>query len=211
MINNGDRFPGKRYSNCADYFDAYEQECARALCSISREQLNKSAELLLRALITDSTIFCCGNGGSAAIANHFQCDHQKGIHTDTDYRPKFVSLSANVALLTAIANDIGYEDVYAFPLKLHARPGDLLVTISSSGNSENIVRALQTATAIGVASISFTGFSGGRSRALSTANIHVNSNNYGVIEDAHQSCMHVLAQFIRQEAMCEDMIKQRLF
>jgi len=94
------------------------------------------------AIQADRLIFTCGNGGSAAIANHLTCDCSKGIATNTTLRPRVVSLSATVEIMTAIANDMAYSEVFVYQLKNLARPGDVLITISSSGDSENIVRAL---------------------------------------------------------------------
>jgi D-sedoheptulose 7-phosphate isomerase/D-glycero-D-manno-heptose 1,7-bisphosphate phosphatase len=111
------------------------------------------------------------------------------------------SLSANVEILSAIANDNGYEEVFEFQLESHARPGDVLVAVSSSGRSPNIVRALEWCAANDVPSIALTGFTGGPARELATVSVHVDSTNYGVVEDAHQACMHLLAQYVRQSRM----------
>jgi phosphoheptose isomerase len=92
-----------------------------------------------------------------------------------------------------------------------AQSGDVLITISSSGDSENIVRAAQLAKDTGLSVISMTGFSGGRSADIADVNLHVNANNYGVIEDVHQSLMHILAQYVRQSHMAESVIQQRKF
>ena len=90
-------------------------------------------------------VFGCGNGGSAAIANHLQCDHMKGVRTATSLSPRVTSLSVNVELVTAIANDLTYADVFAYQLQSQSRPGDALIAVSSSGRSANIVRALDWA------------------------------------------------------------------
>jgi len=211
MAQEVSRFPRHRIPSCGAYLDAYAVECSQAFSTIQRGQIDLAAQLLIDTLQRDCTIFSCGNGGSAAIANHLQCDCQKGVHTDTHYRPKVVSLSSNVEVVTAVGNDIGFDDIFAFPLRLHARPGDLLITISSSGNSENIVRALRAAKELGMQSIAMSGFDGGRSLKLATVNIHVDAKNYGVVEDVHQSCMHILAQFVRQHAMPESLVTQRQF
>lgn len=194
-------FPNEQIASIRGYLDDYCAMLTAALKSIDRAQVEGAIEILSDALDRDATIFCCGNGGSAAIANHMVCDHQKGVSTDTIRTPKIVSLSSNVELLTAIANDIGFEDVFSHAIRLHARSGDVLVTISSSGNSENIVRALCAASSIGMRTIAMSGFDGGRSRAMADASLHVAVDNYGVIEDAHQTCMHVLAQNLRIRAM----------
>lgn len=204
-------FPNQHFSSAAAYLDQYVTEIAAAYASIDRGQLDRAAIILKSAIDRDATIFCCGNGGSAAIANHMVCDHQKGINTDTSFRPKVVSLSSNVELMTAVSNDIGYTDVFSFPLLIHARKGDVLLAISSSGNSENIVRVLAAASELGMETISMTGFTGGRCRSMADASIHVDAQNYGVVEDVHQSCMHILSQYIRHQAMPIDLVLQRRF
>jgi phosphoheptose isomerase len=148
-------------------------------------------------------VYSCGNGGSCAISNHLLCDFAKGIQTDTEFRPHVASLSANTELITAIANDMTYEEVFAYQLNTLAGPGDVLITISSSGDSPNIVRAIEVAKSRKMQTIAFTGFSGGRSARMADVNVHVPSDNYGVIEDLHQSVMHVLAQALRMEGMSD--------
>lgn len=204
-------FPDRPYGAIATFFDAYADQLGRALASVPRASLDAAQALLGEAVGRDAQIFVCGNGGSAAISNHLVCDHAKGIGTDTGLRPRIQSLSANVEILTAIANDIAYADVFAWQVTQFARPGDVLITISSSGDSENVVRAIHAAREAGVTTISMTGFAGGRTRAEADVNIHVDAANYGVIEDVHQSIMHVLAQFIRLSRMPADLISSRKF
>jgi phosphoheptose isomerase len=211
VLLNMTRFPHRRYRSAAEYLNGYATHVASAFESVSRESLDRAASLLVDTLERDATIFVCGNGGSAAIANHLSCDHQKGIHNGTKYRPRVVCLSSNMALITAVANDIGYAESFSFPLSLHGRAGDLLITISSSGNSENIIRVLNVAESLGMGRITFTGFDGGRSRAMANANIHVQAHNYGVVEDVHQACMHVLGQYVRQAAMSDESISGSVF
>ena len=148
-------------------------------------------------------IYACGNGGSAAISGHMLCDFLKGIQTDTALRPRVVCLSSQLELITAIANDVGYGEVFAYQLKTMAEPGDVLISISSSGNSENIVRAIDWARQNGMGTIAMTGFSGGRSSKLADITLHVAAENYGIVEDVHQSMMHILAQYLRQSAIAE--------
>ena len=133
------------------------------------------------------------------------------IQTDTDIRPHVQSLSSNVELVTAIANDLSYDDVFVYQLSTLAKAGDVLITISASGDSENVVRAAAWARDNGVEVIAFTGFDGGRTGGLATVHLHVEGDNYGVVEDAHQSLMHVLAQYLRQSRMSESVIAQRKF
>ncbi|AVM75618.1 SIS domain-containing protein [Magnetospirillum gryphiswaldense] len=204
-------FPARPYSNIADYYSDYSARIVQALASVDTRQLERANEILAETIDHDRQIFSCGNGGSAAIANHLVCDHARGICNLTGLRPRVQSLSSNIEIITAIANDASYADVFCHQLDLMARPGDALITISSSGDSENVVRAIAHARANGIATIAMTGFSGGRSATGADVNIHVDADNYGVIEDVHQSLMHVLAQFIRQSHLSPATIAQSRF
>ena len=179
---------------------------ARAASSIDPAALDRAAAILLEAYTRGAGVFSCGNGGSASIANHLQCDHVKGIRTTTDLAPRVMSLSTNVELLTAIANDMAYENVFAYQLQSQSGPGDVLIAVSSSGRSPNIVRALAWARDHGLRTIAITGFDGGDARAVAEVTIHVDGANYGIVEDLHQAIMHALAQYIRQSRMTADAI-----
>lgn len=205
------KFPAAPYPTSAAYFDAYASELAVAARSVEPAAIDRAAQILLQAYMRDAGVFACGNGGSAAIANHLQCDHLKGVRTATDLRPRVVSLTTSAELLTAIANDIGYEDVFSFQLQSQARPGDVLVAVSSSGRSPNIVTALRWAHEHDVRTIALTGFSGGEARTAAEVAIHVDSSNYGIIEDLHQAIMHALAQYIRQSRMTAAMVESTTF
>ena len=204
-------FPDKGYLSIADYCDDYLARLAQAGDSIDRAALARAADLLDSAFARSAWLFVCGNGGSAAIANHLLCDVAKGVQTDTGMLPRVMSLSSNLEIVTAIANDIAFEDCFLHQLRTAARAGDLLMTVSSSGESENIVRALRWAAENGLESIALTGFDGGRAAPLATVNLHVDGDNYGVIEDTHQSIMHMLAQYLRQAQMPEALISERKF
>jgi len=205
------KFPIGPYANAASYFDAYAEEMARAAKSIEPAMLERAAATLVEAYLRGAHIFSCGNGGSASIANHMQCDHVKGIRTATDLSPHVLSLSANVELLTAIANDTGYENIFVHQLQSQSKPGDVLVAVSSSGRSPNIVRALSWARDQGLRTIAITGFEGGAARTAAEISIHVDCTNYGIIEDLHQAIMHALAQYIRQSRMSADAISMTVF
>ena len=105
--------------------------------------------------------------------------------------------------MTAIANDIGYDEIFSYQLVSLARPGDVLIAITSSGESPNIVKALEAAKASRVRTIAMTGFKGGRAAEMADITLHVDAHNYGVIEDAHQSLMHILAQYVRHRHLEE--------
>ncbi len=204
-------FPEHKFASMAEYFDAYAAELARAAASVCPNSLRQAGEVLLAAALDGKTVFACGNGGSAAIANHLVCDHIKGVGADSGLRPRVHSLSTNIELMTAIANDISYAEVFSWQLAALAVPGDVLVTISSSGDSENVVRATDWAVANGIRTIAMTGFAGGRTRSRAEFGLHVDADNYGIVEDVHQSLMHVLAQYIRQSRMPDDLVAQRRF
>jgi phosphoheptose isomerase len=209
--NTATKFPAASHSSAGSYFGAYAEEMARAVSSVELAALDRAAAVLLDAYTCGAGVFSCGNGGSASIANHLQCDHVKGVQTGTDLSPRVMSLSTNVELLTAIANDIGYEDVFVHQLRCQSRPGDVLVAVSSSGRSPNIVRALTWARDHGLRTIALTGFGGGDARAVAEVAIHVECGNYGIIEDLHQGIMHGLAQYIRQSRMTADEISSTVF
>ncbi|WP_323100897.1 HAD-IIIA family hydrolase [Intrasporangium sp. YIM S08009] len=204
-------FPESRYADAGAFASAYADELSRAMASVDRAQVRAAARLLDAAYDRGATVFSCGNGGSASIANHFQCDHVKGVRIGTDLLTRVYSLSTNMEILSAIANDNGYENVFDFQLQSQARPGDVLVAVSSSGRSPNIVRALEWCAGHGVETVALTGFTGGPARDLATVSIHVDSLNYGVIEDSHQACMHLLAQYVRQSRMSANDVAATVF
>jgi D-sedoheptulose 7-phosphate isomerase/D-glycero-D-manno-heptose 1,7-bisphosphate phosphatase len=204
-------FPTRQFDDAGEFGGAYATEFARAFGSVDPSQIIAAADILSDAYDRDAAVFACGNGGSASIANHLQCDHVKCVRNGTDLTTRVFSLSTNVELLSAIANDLSYEMVFKYQLQSFARPGDVLLAVSSSGRSPNIVRALEWANEHGMRTIALTGFSGGVARELATASVHVEADNYGIIEDAHQACMHLLAQYVRQSRMTPEAVAAQTF
>jgi len=204
-------FPDQIFLNASAFTKAYFDQLAQAAASLDETRMDMATELLSTAYENRKTVYACGNGGSAAISNHLHCDHLKGVQTDTLLKPRVISLSSNVETITAIANDISYDDIFLYQLQSMADPGDVLITVSSSGNSENIVKAAQWAKENGLIVISMTGFEGGRSAELADVNLHITGDNYGVIEDVHQSLMHILAQYVRMIHMDDELIVNRKF
>ncbi len=205
------KFPGQKYPTAGAFVAGYVSAIATALNSVRPGQVERAVTAMKRAIQSDRLIFTCGNGGSAAIANHLTCDCSKGIATNTTLRPRVVSLSATVELVTAIANDMAYSEVFAYQLKNAARPGDVLITISSSGDSENIIRALDWAGNNGMTTIALSGFSGGRSAQMADISLHVAAENYGVVEDVHQSLIHILAQYVRMSELPSELVQTLRF
>jgi len=204
-------FPDKKFTTIGDYAGAYFEQLKAACASVDSDKLEAACAVLSGAYESGGVLYVCGNGGSASISNHLVCDHLKGAQTDTNLKPRVVSLASNLETITAIANDISYDDIFVYQLKTLADKDDVLLSVSSSGDSENVVRAAKWAKDNGIKMISFTGFDGGRTAALADVNLHVDGDNYGVVEDTHQSLMHILAQFIRLARMDEGTIKDRKF
>ena len=175
-----------------DYADALHG----ALLSIDLHQLDLAVAEIESARVRRARLWVAGNGGSAAIADHLLCDWVKGTFTASHAPIHVHSLVSNTALLTACANDFGYDASFERQIEMQAQPGDLFVCISSSGNSANILAALRKASSLGMKTIAFTGFSGGESAQLADIHLHVAAHNYGVVEDCHQILMHNIAQYI---------------
>ncbi|MBF0426388.1 MAG: SIS domain-containing protein [Magnetococcales bacterium] len=205
------RCPSQRHDQISPFVQEYLQAFNRSLHALDASAMERAGVILADLYRRGGKLLVCGNGGSAAIANHWLCDHLKGVQTDTGLKPKVISLSANLEIITAIANDIAYDEVFTYQLATLADPQDVLITVSASGNSENIVRAIRWAKAHAVTTIALTGFAGGRSAELADVNLHVDAANYGVVEDAHHAIMHILAQFVRQWHMPPEMVAQRTF
>jgi len=175
--------------------DYADRVCA-GLKSVDEKELQKVVESLDIAYRKRIPVFVCGNGGSLTMSDHFHCDHAKGTHYDALLRPRIEPLTSG-SILTAIANDIGYDDVFSFQLSMKGSAGDILVAISASGNSPNIIKAIEKAKQLNMYVIAFVGFEGGEAAKLADYVLHVKDNNYGIVEDCHQSLMHILAQEIR--------------
>ena len=175
--------------------DYYEQ-FSKALLDFDKGPLADVLAVFDKVTEAGGTIWMAGNGGSAAIADHSVCDIAKGTYREGRKPVRAVSLSADGPLLTALGNDLSYDDVYAEPLKYYLSDKDAVLLVSSSGNSENVVRACDAANAAGVPTIAFTGFSGGRLKERAAHVVHVPVDNYGIVEDIHQSLIHALTQFM---------------
>lgn len=163
-----------------------------ALDSIPVEAVGRLIERLAQAHREDRQIFVFGNGGSAANASHFATDLGKGASDKLGRRFRVLSLNDNVSWLTALGNDYAYEDVFSRQLANYARPGDLLLTLSVSGNSPNLVRAVTWAVDHGLHTIALVGAKRGRLADLAHEVIVINDTHYGRVEDCHMGICHLL-------------------
>ena len=193
MIN----FPTKKYLKSSDYFNDYISTKDLLLKKIDQKILNKIIQEILNSIKNKRDFFSCGNGGSAATAEHLSCDFSKGSCTNTNLNFKVFSLNSNVALMTAIANDISYDDVFSYQLNRYGKANDVLLAFSVSGTSKNIIKCTKIAKKKKIKIISFTGFNGGVLKKLSNYNINFPSNNFGIVEDCHLTIMHFISQYIR--------------
>lgn len=190
------------YIDPTDYFQAYRESIDRALKGVRTTAYAAAYSTIKHAGTIGASIFVCGNGGSASIAEHFSCDHSKGVRMDApSLRPNVVSLASNMATITAIGNDLGYDKIFSKQLEFsNASTEDILIVVSSSGNSPNIIRALEQANDLHMVTIALVGFDGGKAGQMADNTVHVNSSNYGVVEDCHQIIMHSWAQALRLSA-----------
>lgn len=178
------------------YLLEYVESLACALEAIPADSLDAAVDLLESAMREGRRIYVCGNGGSAAIADHLCCDWTKGSKVAGIDALRTHSLASNAALFTAVANDFGYERSFSAQVEFFGQSGDVLAAISSSGNSPNVIGAVEAAKAKGMRVLGFSGFEGGALARLSDISLHVPFANYGLVEDGHQIMMHVLSQFL---------------
>ena len=185
-----------------DFIDSYLDELEVVVHHISRDAVRAVVEALLENWREQRTVFLIGNGGSAATASHMMNDLNK--YTAVDGMPRFraIALTDNVPLMTAVGNDLAYDEIFVEPLKNLLQPGDLLIALSASGNSPNIVRAVEYAQSIGASVIGFCGQPGGRLAQLADLKVIIPSNRIGHQEDGHLILNHVitasLAERIKQ-------------
>lgn len=173
--------------------DSYLTELADALAATPREPLEQMTRALWDTYRRDGTIISCGNGGSAASASHLACDLAKWTVRDGRRRVRALALTDNVAVMTAWSNDTAYERVFVEPLMGLYRPGDTLVAISGSGNSPNVLRAVEWANDQGAMTIGLTGFDGGKLAHLARLSVVVPSHLMPLVEDVHIALCHGFA------------------
>jgi D-sedoheptulose 7-phosphate isomerase len=167
------------------YPEHYKAELLKAVETIPLESVEAAIQWFIEARARGGQIFVCGNGGSASTASHFACDMVKGASYGRDSRFRIMALTDSMATLTAYGNDVGYEAVFAEQLRNFARPDDVVMCISGSGNSPNVLRAMEYANSIGCRTIALTGRDGGKLGPLAQLNIQAPVPHMGRIEDAH--------------------------
>ena len=186
--------------NCKSFYINYNNSLSNILKDKHFKELEKITIFLEKNIFNNKKIFVCGNGGSASVANHFLCDFNKGVKETTDKKliPKVLSLTNSVELITAIANDLDYSKIFEYQLENLSSKGDILLIISCSGKSKNIIKAARYAKKNKLNIISLIGF--GKNSFLTNSSkfyINLQTNNYGLTEDIFQSIMHMLSQYLK--------------
>lgn len=178
----------------------YKQRVLEAIERIDLEKVSQAIDWFREAHETERSIFVCGNGGSAATASHFVCDMVKGASFNRAKRFRILALTDSMPTITAYSNDVAYEAIFVEQLRNFARPGDLFTAISGSGNSPNVLRAMEYANSAGCRTIALTGRDGGKLGPLAKLNIQVEVPHMGRIEDAHMIVCHMIAYYFMEEA-----------
>ena len=179
----------KDYKN--EIKDYIKLEC-EVLNKLDVEEINNALNLLEETLEKEGTIYIMGNGGSSATASHFQNDFGKGVSEYTEKKFRFCCLNDNVPTVMAIANDIGFEEIFRFQLKNKLRPEDIVIAISGSGNSKNVINAVEYAKEQGNKIIGLTGYEGGKLKELSDIKLHVPVKSMQITEDIHMIFDHLM-------------------
>ena len=175
-----------------NYFDEMKATIER----IDPGQVQSAMDAILDAYRMNSTVYIFGNGGSASTASHIVCDFNKGISLGLDNKFNFICLNDNIATMMAISNDVSYDQVFSVPLVGGLKEGDLVFGISGSGNSKNVINAVEYAKSRGNKVISLTGYDGGKLNGLSDYPIHVPIKDMQKAEDSHMMILHAMAQVL---------------
>ena len=201
-MNNIDRI---FTTDVVKFAEQYFDYLAKILNKIEKKEIAEFASRLLSARANGRAIFFAGNGGSAATASHFANDI--GIGTNSYKMPfRAISLTDNMPVITAIGNDFGYDDIFVRQLKILAHPKDIFVAISASGNSPNLIRAIEYAKSVDIWTLAITAFDGGRMKAIANQCVHVPTElkEYGPAEDAHMILDHLIGAYLTRIVCRED-------
>ena len=179
--------------------EKYFQDLSALVPQLPYAAISRIVSVLLQAFEEQRTVFVFGNGGSAASASHMMCDLNKGtVDLNNNTRPKVMALTDNVSLISAWANDFGYERIFSEQLKTFVQPRDVAFAISTSGDSPNVLLALETAREHGAVTMGLAGCEGGQMQALCDVCAVVPSDNVQIIEDLHHAMMHSIFTAVRE-------------
>ncbi len=176
----------------------YKSKLLEALDTVDLNEVGQAIAVLKSARDTNRHVFVCGNGGSASTASHFVCDMVKGASFQRELKFRIMALTDSMATITAYSNDVGYDCIFAEQLRNFAQPGDVFMAISGSGNSPNVLRAMEYANSAGCETIALTGRDGGKLGLLAKTQIRVAEPHMGRIEDAHLVVCHMLCYYFME-------------
>ena len=188
----------ERPQTTATVLEGHINDVRTVLSAIPIDAIERAVGIILDAYDNGAHVYVVGNGGSATNATHFACDLSKATIVDGRARLRVTSLTDNIALLTAWANDTSYDRVFSEQLTNLLDPGDVVIAISASGNSPNVVSAVLAARLMRASTIALVGFAGGQLLEAVDAAIHVPSNDYGVVEDCHSVIEHAITVSTRK-------------
>ncbi len=176
----------------------YIEKVKKVIDTLDTGEINRFINLLCEAREKGKQIFIMGNGGSSATASHFCNDFNKGVSCElqSQNRFKFICLNDNVSTITAYANDVSYGDIFVEQLKNFYNPGDVVIGISGSGNSENVIKALEYANANEGTTVALTGYNGGKLKKIAMYSVHVNVDDMQIVEDLHMMMDHLSMKVI---------------
>ncbi|MBP7496401.1 MAG: SIS domain-containing protein [Bacteroidales bacterium] len=177
-------------------FNKYFQKAAAVLQMIDTSSLIAVSELMIDCYKKDACIYIMGNGGSGATAMHVAGDYIKGVSFGLEKRFRFISLNDNLAAILAIANDLSYDDIFVEQIRGGLKENDIVIGISGSGNSANVVKALEYAKSLNVKTIAFSGFKGGLIKKLADLSVHIPVDDMEIAEDMHLLVFHAIKQYI---------------
>jgi D-sedoheptulose 7-phosphate isomerase len=180
------------------FLSEYKKELIPVIEAIDASAFEKCVSLLLDAYKNDKQVFVVGNGGSAAAANHFVCDFGKNAVKAPDRRFRMISLSDNIEKITALGNDISFDEVFRQQLINLMNEGDLMIVISASGNSPNLIKACEYAREKHARIMTLAGFEGGKVKAFADASIPIPLESYERIEDIHMILLHMFVCFMKE-------------
>lgn len=190
-----------RKQSIHSYYSDYRNRLNKLLDKVNLDDLERVITTMITAFKNGQTVYICGNGGSAATASHMQSDFTYFVRYYTKFRPKVRALTDNIPMLTAIANDNSFDDIFTEQLKGQFETGDVIICISASGNSENVIRAARYANQHGGTSIGFIGFTGGALKEACAVSLYTENpeGDYGPIEDLHMIYDHLIVNFLSQD------------
>lgn len=185
-------------NNQREHIENYLSVLRSVLDELPVEKVEAVIDILEKAYEEDRTVYICGNGGSASTAAHWVCDFSKGTNAPGARRFRMFSLGDNQAMLTAYANDDSYNIVFSEPIKTYVRKGDVVILLTASGNSPNVLEAAKTARDAGAVTVGLIGFGGGKLAELVDCEVTVSCREYGPVEDLHLILDHIISLYIRK-------------